>query len=103
MRSRRTDRNPGHDGEKVQSFRLVGIGVHSQFDVLEARKCSIRYHKLILFISSVLPRQGKTSKFDKIVRREICNVASKGVQLCGADIAPGNSYLLALMNKVSSA
>ncbi|XP_003742162.1 DNA mismatch repair protein Msh6 [Galendromus occidentalis] len=42
---------------------------------------------------------GKSSKFDKVVRREICNVSSKGLQLCGADAVPGSSYCLALFSK----
>ncbi|XP_022661768.1 DNA mismatch repair protein Msh6-like isoform X2 [Varroa jacobsoni] len=44
-------------------------------------------------------KSGKTSKYDKVVRREVCQISSKGLQLCGSMEASGTSYLLAVRQK----
>lgn len=38
-------------------------------------------------------------KTDKVVRREVCQISSKSLQLCGSMEAPGSSYLLAVRHK----
>ncbi|OQR69623.1 DNA mismatch repair protein Msh6-like [Tropilaelaps mercedesae] len=44
-------------------------------------------------------RLAKVSKTDRVVRREVCQISSKSLQLCGSMETSGSSYLLAVRQK----
>ena len=47
----------------------------------------------------------KSTKFDKVVNREVCRISSKGTKVCsfidGNTVDAHNNYLIAICEKVS--